>query len=132
MTFTPMSPEPPKTRPLERFWPYSDLPETPTDEELAAIDPNLHDALFGPSVRRFSVTLVFPALDMPDFSRALDLDPANPATVYVGLSTSACSDSSPGLANAASTSIRCSFSARCSVSAARSCRSRSPSGWRKR
>ena len=27
--------DPPKYRPLERFWPYADLPEQPTDEELA-------------------------------------------------------------------------------------------------
>ena len=39
--------EPPKFRPLERFWPYADLPEQPTDEELASLDPDLHEALFG-------------------------------------------------------------------------------------
>ena len=32
---------------MERFWPYADLPEQPTDEELAALDPDLHEALFG-------------------------------------------------------------------------------------
>ena len=37
----------PKYRPLERFWPYADLPEQPTDEELAALDPDLQEALFG-------------------------------------------------------------------------------------
>lgn len=68
-----MSPEAPKFRPLERFWPYADLPEQPTDEELASLDPDLHDALFGPTPHPFSITLVFPALDVPNFSRALDL-----------------------------------------------------------
>ena len=37
----------PKFRPLERFWPYAELPEQPTDEELAALDPDLQEALFG-------------------------------------------------------------------------------------
>ena len=68
-----MSPEAPKFRPLERFWPYADLPEQPTVEELASLDPDLHDALFGPTPHPFSITLVFPPLDVPDFSRALDL-----------------------------------------------------------
>jgi hypothetical protein len=70
-----MTPDAPKFRPLERFWPYADLSEQPTAEELAALDPELHDALFGASAqpRPFSVTLVFPPLDVPDFPRALDL-----------------------------------------------------------
>jgi hypothetical protein len=65
--------EPPKFRPLERFWPYAELPEQPTDEELAAIDPDLQEALFGARPRPFSITLVFPPLDTPDFGRALEL-----------------------------------------------------------
>ena len=68
-----MAPDPPKYRPLERFWPYADLPEQPTDEELAAIDPDLHEALFGARPRPFSITLVFPALEVPEFERALAL-----------------------------------------------------------
>jgi hypothetical protein len=68
-----MDPNPPKHRPLERFWPYADLPEQPTDEELAALDPDLHEALFGAQPRPFSITLVFPALDSPEFPRALDI-----------------------------------------------------------
>lgn len=63
----------PKHRPLERFWPYADLPEQPTDEELAALDPDLHEALFGARPRPFSITLVFPTLDDPEFPRALEL-----------------------------------------------------------
>jgi hypothetical protein len=65
--------EAPKHRPLERFWPYADLPEQPTDEELASLDPELHDALFEPTPHPFSITLVFPPLEVPDFARALDL-----------------------------------------------------------
>lgn len=62
-----------KHRPLERFWPYAELPEQPTDAELAALDPDLQEALFGANPRPFSLTLVFPALDVPDFPRALTL-----------------------------------------------------------
>jgi hypothetical protein len=63
----------PKYRPMERFWPYAELPEQPTDEELAAIDPDLHEALFGSGRRPFSITLAFPHLDGPEFDRALTL-----------------------------------------------------------
>ena len=68
-----MTPDPPKYRPLERFWPYAELPEQPTDEELAALDPDLHEALFGAQPRPFSITLVFPALDVPAFASALEI-----------------------------------------------------------
>jgi hypothetical protein len=68
-----MVPDPPKYRPLERFWPYADLPEQPSEAELAALDPDLHEALFGTRPQPFSITLVFPALDVPDFAHALDL-----------------------------------------------------------
>ena len=34
-------PDEPDTRPLERFWPYTDLAEEPTDEELAKLEPEL-------------------------------------------------------------------------------------------
>jgi hypothetical protein len=68
-----MTSDTPKYRPLERFWPYADLPEQPTEQELAALDPDLQEALFGASPRPFSITLVFPALDVPDFARALDI-----------------------------------------------------------
>ncbi len=63
----------PKYRPMERFWPYAELPEQPTDEELAAIDPDLHEALFGSGARPFSITLAFPPLDTPDFAQVLTL-----------------------------------------------------------
>ena len=68
-----MTADPPKYRPLERFWPYADLPEQPTEEELAALDPDLHEALFGAKPRPFSITIVFPTLDIPEFARALDI-----------------------------------------------------------
>ena len=66
-----MSAEPPKYRPLERFWPYAELPEQPSDEELASLDPDLYEALFGTRPRPFSITIVFPDLDIPEFARAL-------------------------------------------------------------
>jgi hypothetical protein len=68
-----VSVETPKYRPLERFWPYADLPEQPSDDELASLDPDLRDALFGPEARPFSITLVFPRLDVPEFANALTL-----------------------------------------------------------
>jgi hypothetical protein len=63
----------PRTRPRERFWPYANLPEQPTDEELARLDPDLHAALFGAPPRPFSISLVFPAFDAPDYARAVEL-----------------------------------------------------------
>ncbi|MES1254110.1 MAG: hypothetical protein ABUS56_00765 [Acidobacteriota bacterium] len=68
-----MTPGPPTHRPLERFWPYADLPEQPTDEELASLDPDLREALFGTERRPFSITLVFRATDTPECTRALAL-----------------------------------------------------------
>ena len=65
--------EPPKYRPLERFWPYADISEQPTEEELAALDPDLYEALYGARQRPFSITLVFPRLDVPQFEEALAL-----------------------------------------------------------
>ena len=56
---------------MDRFWPYADLAEQPTDEELAAIDPDLYEALFGATPRPFSITLVFPDLDIASFDQAL-------------------------------------------------------------
>ena len=68
-----MDPEHSKYRPLERFWPYAELPEQPTDEEIASLDPDLQEVLFGAKPRPFSITIVFPPLDLPDFPRALDI-----------------------------------------------------------
>ena len=61
----------PDYRPVERFWPYVDLPEQPTDEELAALDPELSEALFGTPKLPFSVTLEFPVFAGPDYPRAV-------------------------------------------------------------
>jgi hypothetical protein len=64
--------EPPLYRPRERFWPYVELPEQLTDEEIAALDPDLHAELFGTPPRPLSITVVFPVLDSPDYARAVD------------------------------------------------------------
>ena len=61
----------PDYRPIERFWPYVDLPEQPTDEELAALSPELSEALFGTPKLPFSVTLDFPVFEGPDYDRAV-------------------------------------------------------------
>src|SRR5262249_34380419 len=53
------------------FWPYVDLPEHPTDEELAAISPELSEALFGTPKLPFSVTLEFPVFTGPDYDTAV-------------------------------------------------------------
>ena len=68
-----MTEDAPKYRPIERFWPYADLPEQPSDAELATLDPDLHAALFGDSGRPFSITLVFPPLEVAQFDRALEM-----------------------------------------------------------
>ncbi len=68
-----MAEGPPKSRPLERFWPYAELTEQPTEEELVRLDPDLYEALFGAKPRPFSITIVFPPLDVPQFDRALQL-----------------------------------------------------------
>jgi hypothetical protein len=60
-------------RPLERFWPYVEKPEEPTAEELAALDPDLHAALFGQRALPFSFTVVFPDFEGPAFDRTLEL-----------------------------------------------------------
>ncbi len=63
----------PRYRPRERFWPYVDVPEEPTDEEIAALDPDLRAELFGPATTRFSVTVVFPRFEGGDYERAVAL-----------------------------------------------------------
>src|SRR6476620_1860814 len=63
----------PDYRPVERFWPYVDLPEQPTEEELAALNPELSEALFGTPPLPFSISIDFPRFDGPDYARAVDL-----------------------------------------------------------
>jgi hypothetical protein len=60
-------------RPLERFWPYTEKPEEPSAEELAALDPDLHAALFGPRNLPFSITLVFPRFSGDAYARAVEM-----------------------------------------------------------
>jgi hypothetical protein len=63
----------PEYRPVERFWPYVDLAEQPTEEELAQLNPELAEALFGRPPLPFSVSLEFPPFEGADYARALDL-----------------------------------------------------------
>jgi hypothetical protein len=70
---TPPAVPVPDYRPIERFWPYVDLPEQPTAEELANLNPELAEALFGRPPLPFSMSLEFPRFDGPDYDRALTL-----------------------------------------------------------
>jgi len=63
----------PDYRPVERFWPYVNLPEQPTPEELASLHPELAEALFGRSPLPFSVSVEFPRFDGPAFGPAMDM-----------------------------------------------------------
>lgn len=63
----------PEYRPVERFWPYVDLPEQPTPEELASLHPELAEALFGTPKRPFSMSVEFSPFEGPNLARALDL-----------------------------------------------------------
>ncbi len=58
-------------RPLERFWPYVELPEQPSAEELAALHPELAAALFGTPRQPFSVTFSFAPFEGPDYEQAV-------------------------------------------------------------
>jgi hypothetical protein len=70
-------PDEPETRPLERFWPYTDLAEEPSDEELAKLEPELREAIYGPLNLPFSVSLRFPRFDGERYQRAVDLAKAS-------------------------------------------------------
>ena len=63
----------PDYRPVERFWPYVDLTEQPSAEELAALSPELSEALFGTQPPPFSITIEFPAFEGPDYARAIEI-----------------------------------------------------------
>jgi len=63
----------PDYRPVERFWPYVDLPEQPTPEELASLHPELAEALFGTPKLPFSVSLEFSPFEGDDYARALEM-----------------------------------------------------------
>ena len=62
----------PKSRPTDSFWPYVEPAEQPSAEELAALDPDLRDALFGPEERPFSVTLSFSRFEGDDYAQAVE------------------------------------------------------------
>jgi hypothetical protein len=66
-------PDKPVYRPLERFWPYAELPEQPTDEELAALNPELRRAIFGAPPLPFSMSVEFPAFEGESYARAVEL-----------------------------------------------------------
>ena len=74
-----------RTQPLERFWPYAEHPEQPTPEELAALDPDLHAALFGPRNLPFSVTVAFGPFAGDNYHRALAM--ARQSAEYVEIGT---------------------------------------------
>ncbi len=63
----------PDYRPVERFWPYVDLPEQPTAEELASLNPELAEALFGTAKLPFSVSLEFSPFEGDDYARAMEI-----------------------------------------------------------
>lgn len=65
--------QPPRYRPAERFWPYADLSEHPSDEELAALDPDLRAAIVGAPPLPFSVTVVFPRFEGEGYERAVEM-----------------------------------------------------------
>lgn len=65
--------QPPAYRPAERFWPYAELSENPSDEELAALDPDLRAALLGRPPLPFSLTIVFPRFEGEHYERALEI-----------------------------------------------------------
>jgi hypothetical protein len=61
-------------RPRDQFWPYADLEEEPSDEELSKLDPDLQAALLeNPPAQPFSCTLVFAPFDGPDYAAAVTL-----------------------------------------------------------
>jgi len=74
----------PDYRPVERFWPYADLSEQPTEQELAALNPELSEALFGTPPLPFSVSIVFPLFDGPDYPRAVEMARASAEYIETG------------------------------------------------
>jgi hypothetical protein len=80
----PHGPGTPAHQPLERFWPYAELPEEPTPEELARLDPDLHAALFGAPPRPFSITLAFPRFEGPDYEQAVEMARTSSEYLEVG------------------------------------------------
>jgi hypothetical protein len=78
-----LDPEP-VHQPEPHFWPYVDLPQQPTDDEIAAMDPDLRTIIFGTQTLPFSITVVFPVFDGPDYERALAMARASRGCREVG------------------------------------------------
>jgi hypothetical protein len=76
-------PDEPTHRPLERFWPYAELAEQPSEEELAALHPELRAVLFGAPPQPFSISIEFPEFQGDAFARVLEL--ARQSDEYVAL-----------------------------------------------
>jgi hypothetical protein len=76
-------PDEPIHRPLERFWPYADLSEQPTDEELVKLRPELREVLFGAPPLPFSISVEFPQFEGDGYARAVDLARASDEYVEV-------------------------------------------------
>jgi hypothetical protein len=74
----------PDYRPVERFWPYVDLPEQPSAEELAALSPELSEVLFGTPPLPFSITIEFPTFAGPEYARALEMARASAEYKEIG------------------------------------------------
>lgn len=66
-------PDQPTHRPLDRFWPYAELSEQPSDAELAALHPELREAIFGASTLPFSITISFPRFEGDAYAKAMEL-----------------------------------------------------------
>lgn len=73
----------PEHRPLERFWPYAELAEQPSDEELAALRPELRTALFGAPAQPFSISIEFTDADDDRHVRAVELAQASDEYVAI-------------------------------------------------
>jgi hypothetical protein len=64
-------PDQPTHRPLDRFWPYAELSEQPTPEELAALHPELREAIFGAPALPFSIKMAFPRFEGENYAKAV-------------------------------------------------------------
>jgi hypothetical protein len=78
-----LDPEP-AHQPEPHFWPYVDLPQQPTEDEIAAMDPDLRRIIFGTETLPFSITIVFPEFEGPDHARAVALARASRGYREVG------------------------------------------------
>lgn len=77
----------PRFRPSDQFWPYANLQEQPSDEELARLDPDLQAALYeNPPGRSFAYTIVFAPFEGPDYERAVAF--ARESNEYLEVKTS--------------------------------------------